>query len=312
MAGADKLIETYATAVQPLFQLGDKLEHHIEDWIDYPAEYQLTDAHVPDLIQILRDEEALDQLDVPVCYGPIHAMRALGQLQVEAAIAPLIEAIAYAEESDYYLIDLPKVFSLMGAMALPALADCVPRLSSKDWFYAVVVSDSLAAIGKRHPVARDECVQILSDALRSYSQLEADTNAALVASLLGLQAVECAELIEEAYREGPMDEHVCGTWASVQVELGLARKEDFSPEDFELPPLASLPSLSSLFAPPQSTAASTVTASGLQITGGLQSVAKPTGNFGDIDLNFGKAKTMPEKQGFGTSAKPKKKKKKRK
>ena len=49
--------------------------------------------------------------------------------------------------------------------------------------------------------------------------------------LLDLQAAESIDAIEKAYKEGPMDEMVCGIWARVQIDLGLATADDFTAEE---------------------------------------------------------------------------------
>ncbi|NJN21786.1 MAG: hypothetical protein HC812_12150 [Leptolyngbya sp. RL_3_1] len=53
--------------------------------------------------------------------------------------------------------------------------------------------------------------------------------------MLDLKAVESAPVIEAAYENNQVNPRFAGTWATVQIELGLKTKEDFDPKDFELP-----------------------------------------------------------------------------
>ena len=39
--------------------------------------------------------------------------------------------------------------------------------------------------------------------------------------------------MEGAYSAGRVDETICGTWPSVQIDMGLAKEEDFTPEELE-------------------------------------------------------------------------------
>lgn len=44
-----------------------------------------------------------------------------------------------------------------------------------------------------------------------------------------------APLVEQVYASGKVDQFMVGTWASVQIELGLKQQEDFSPQELRPP-----------------------------------------------------------------------------
>ncbi|MEM6352810.1 MAG: hypothetical protein AAF766_18805 [Cyanobacteria bacterium P01_D01_bin.14] len=297
----------YTAPVDQLLAIGRPSLSNPDKWIDYPAEFGLTTADELELIRLATDEDLFWNGYEPEVYAPIHAMRALGKLQAEAAIAPLINIINWAEDSDWHIEEIPKTLGTIGPACLPVLAGCVSRFPDQPWLYAAIVSDSLSWIGQLHPEAREACVQHLMDGLSQYPRQLPDVNGSLVAALLDLNAVEAAELIGKAYTEGPMEEDICGTWPAVQVDLGIAKAEDFSPEELRLPPRSGPLGLGSPFP-----GGALATASGIRLDGKLRSSARSDAKFGQVDLSFKASKPKPKKSGFGNAAKPAKKKKKRK
>ena len=74
---------------------------------------------------------------------------------------------------------------------------------------------------------------MLTEALSQHKQQPAELNGSLVGRLLDLKALESVDVMEKAYKQGPMDEMVCGSWARVQIELGLATADDFTEEELQ-------------------------------------------------------------------------------
>ena len=126
--------------------------------------------------------------------------------------------------------DLPIVFGMIGPACLPVLTDYLTRAEPSAWSKAAAAG-GLEKIALCHPGHRDECVELLTEALSRHQQQPPELNGTIVARLLNLKAAGSVSAIEEAYKEGPMDEMVCGSWARVQIELGLATEADFSPEE---------------------------------------------------------------------------------
>src|SRR5262245_66595914 len=85
-------------------------------------------------------------------WAPVHAFRALSQIQAVEAIGALLEArnIPYDEGGDWLQEDAPEAMALIGPAALPALAANLrdaragpyPRWNSVN---------CIKAIGERHP-----------------------------------------------------------------------------------------------------------------------------------------------------------------
>ncbi|MEO1389729.1 MAG: HEAT repeat domain-containing protein [Cyanobacteria bacterium J06634_6] len=223
-------VTEYSPPVSALLNYGRPKTTGRRQWLDYIETYGLTDEHIPELIQLAIAED-LNWDDELECYAPIHAYRALGQLKAEAAIRPLI-GLLDNDDSDWFMEDLPIVFGMIGAASIPALNTCLNSSKPSVWT-RVAASSGLEKIASRYPECRDDCVALLTKALSHYQQQLPELNGSLVGRLLDLQAVESVDVIEQAYKKGPMDEMVCGSWARVQIELGLATADDFTVEELQ-------------------------------------------------------------------------------
>ena len=211
----------YRKPVDVLLILGD-LQESDHQWPDY-SEYGIGAEHIPDLIQLATDSELhgadLESLEI---WAPIHAWRALGQLRAEEAIAPLLNLFHELDEdgcADWTGEELPRVFGLIGAAAIPALTAYLAD-TSHDRFPRISAANALAEIGMSHAEAEEACIAALTQQLEAFRKNDRDLNGFLVSYLVDLQAVETAPLIQRAYAAGRVDEIVMGDWEDVQVALG--------------------------------------------------------------------------------------------
>jgi uncharacterized membrane protein YgcG len=206
-------------------------------WPDYPAELGLSEADVPELIRLATDKECQKVPSAWVeVYGQVHGWRALGQLKAAAAAQPLLELLGN-EEEDWVTDEIPHVYAMIGAVAIPVLAKYLGRSSKPTWGRMTAVS-CLRAIAEAEPGQKSESVAVMVAQLRETRRNPPELNGLLIAELVELKAVETAETIELAYQADAVDELMAGTWASIQVELGLKARSQFSPADFEpkMPP----------------------------------------------------------------------------
>ncbi|MEO1396476.1 MAG: HEAT repeat domain-containing protein [Cyanobacteria bacterium J06634_5] len=297
----------YAHPVLNLLSSGRPKNISRTDWFDYVKAYSFTDEHIPALIKLAAEEE-LDWADEGECYAPIHAYRALGQLRAESAIHPLV-CLLDGDDSDWLMEDLPIVFGMIGPACIPALTDYLNRAEPSAWSKAAAAG-GLGKIAACHPGHRDECVGLLTEALSRHPQQPPELNGSLVARLLDLQASESVSVIEKAYKEGPMDEMVCGSWARVQIELGLATAADFSPKELRhkepewMSPIRQMADLVGELAQPDNEPGAFAS---------LKAASKGSKlkQFGQGALAAKRHKASQPKLGFGNQ-RPKEKKKKRK
>ncbi len=228
----------YRKPVDVLLTLGD-LQEFDHQWPDY-SEYGIGAEHIPDLIQLATDSELhwADSESLEI-WAPIHAWRALGQLRAEEAIEPLLNLFHELEEdgwADWTGEELPRVFGLIGAAAIPALtaylADTSHNISPR-----ISAAHGLAEIGMSHAEARKACITALTRQLEAFQKNDREFNGFLISFLVDLQAIETAPLMQRAYSAGRVDEIVMGDWEDVQVALGLKpyveRDADFFMDDIE-------------------------------------------------------------------------------
>ena len=231
----------YTEPVARLLTFGDAREF-IREWPDY-ATLGIGAEHSSELIAMATDSElqsaAPDSLKV---WAPIHARWALGQLRSEEAIEPLLTVLHRLDKDgwdDWIGEELPKVYGMIGAAAIPALAaylaDSAHGLASQ-----LCVAHGLVQIGERHPEARDASIAAIARQLERFRKNHPELNGFLVSYLIDLNATETAPLIQRAYATKCVDEWICGDWEEVQVELGLkdwveteeaALDDDFLTED---------------------------------------------------------------------------------
>jgi len=221
--------DTYNNPVAKLLTYGDCHDMDLHDWHNYPETVGLTATDIPELIRMATDptfwEPESDRLED---WAPIHAWRALGQLHAEAAIAPLTQ-LFQTPDHDWVTEELPRVYAMFGAAAIPVLADYLTNAEHETRARNTAV-DCLLNIARSHPESRDACVAPMLQQLEAYAENDIDLNTILIADLLDLKAVEAAPLIEQAFAAETVDEFMVGTWAAIQVELGLKQETDFSPE----------------------------------------------------------------------------------
>lgn len=194
-----------------------------------PVDYQVLGIgreHVPELIQMVLDMELHQSTDSRgKVWGPTHAWRALGQLRAEEAVEALVQLMALTDEmdDDWVMSDLPYSVADIGAPAIPALTSLLKN-DTKGLYARGGAGDTLKIIAEKHPETYDECVAILTDQLEQYEDNAPELNAFIIDSLMNLEAVESAPVIERAFSDRCVSVEIVGDWQDVQIELGLLDK----------------------------------------------------------------------------------------
>ena len=222
-------LDTFLTLGEPRF--GRK-------WTDYST-YGVTREHIADLIRMATDPALQAGCDSKEIWAPVHAWRALGQVQAAEAIEPLLDLLEQAakNDDDWALNDLPTVLAMIGAPAIPSLTVFLADNKHDRWPRMAAV-DALQDMTERHPETRTECTAFLIRQLERVAENPQELNGNLIAHLIDLGAVEAAPAMERAYAAGLVDETICGDWEHAQYELGLT---DEPPADDELPPSTESP-----------------------------------------------------------------------
>ena len=211
----------YPDPVAKLLSLGESGVHRRDvPWTDY-LELGLGREHICELVGMATDEDLNNSgSDVPEVWAPLHAWRALGQLQAEEAAAPLVRLFEQFEDDDWLPTELPSVFSMIGAGAIPALADFLADRKVGE-SCRNSVPDCLARIAEDHPGRQQECIGILVRQLERYGSNGPTLNAVLISSLIDLHAVDAIGPIRKAFSAERVDLTVAGDVEDVEIELGL-------------------------------------------------------------------------------------------
>ena len=216
----------FSAPVAQLIALGDAAARQ-PTWPDYAA-FGITQEHIPELIRILQEINLFwpeEDLEANETSAPIHAWRALGQLQAQAAIQPLLGLIEQNEvfDSDWVMEEIPTVMAMIGPACIPDLQAYLLAPGRKTWA-CVTASHCLAEIGKLNPDSRTACLAALQAGLERYADNNDTINAFLISSLADLKAVEAAPLVDRAYQSERVDLSIMGDFEDYQIEVGLLEK----------------------------------------------------------------------------------------
>ena len=213
----------YSPPVTKLLTLGDPRK--IPTWFSYST-LDLKAAHISDLIRMALDDDLhWADSDSREVWAPLHAWRALGQLQAGEAIEPLLTLLSRIDEfnDDWVGEDLPKAIGLIGQAALEPVARYLADPDHLLWA-RVAASTSLVEIARRYPDLREQCVTSLTQQLSRFNELDPILNGSIISDLVDLRAVEAAPVIEQAFAAKRVDISILGDWEDTQIELGLLTK----------------------------------------------------------------------------------------
>jgi hypothetical protein len=220
----------YTDPVAKLLSYGDCSKMDFKNWPDYPSELGLTLTDVPELLRMATDFDLWEEEGIAL-WAPVHAWRSLGQLRSVEAIGPLIQLFE-DRENEWAIEELPTIYGLIGPEAISALSEYLCDAGNETGARSTA-SDGLERIAIAYPDHREVCIASLTKALGEFLDNEDVFNGLLICNLMELKAVEAALLMEQAFAADMVDEMIPGTWAAVQVELGLKRKEDFTEEELQ-------------------------------------------------------------------------------
>ncbi len=221
----DQLTSPYPYPVNRLLNLG--LPRARKEWPVYLT-MGLTAAHIPDLIRMVLDDQLNEaDGDSREVWAPIHAWRALGQLRAVEAIEPLLTLLQRidADDDDWIGEEIPRVFSMIGQAAMPALSVYLAE-AAHGMFARIAAAYSLEWIARRYTTLRDQSIFSLSQQLEKFDENDPTLNGFLISYLIDLKAVESAQVIEQAFAANRVDLDIMGDWEDAQIELGLKSKRE--------------------------------------------------------------------------------------
>lgn len=223
------MTNNYPHPVSQLLALG----YPDDIWDDYSA-LGITTGDVPELIRLLGDrdlrfspppEDLPDGEELLEWYAQIHAWRALAQLKaVEAipAILAIFEQID-VDDDEWLRSEAEDIFALIGPAAVEPLGQYL--LDDSNLMYArIAASTCLQRLALEYPETRAACIQYIVSALENYQEQEDALNAFLIGDLVSLKDTEHLDLIENAFKDGCVNEFILDDFEEVQAALGLLEK----------------------------------------------------------------------------------------
>ncbi|OPZ88184.1 MAG: hypothetical protein BWY76_00080 [bacterium ADurb.Bin429] len=222
----------YDAPVDQLLKLGDPGGFR-EPWPNYPA-MGITREQIPGLIRMASD---MALIEAPVesrkYWAPLHAARALGELRAAEGVEVLIALIPYTYDDDTLGEDLPAVFGLIGAPALPALTAFLAD-DEQDEMARVCAAHAFIFIASFYPDTTQRCATILFKQLMRYEQHPEAVNTFLVGYLIDLGYTPAESLIRLVYKFGAIDEEMYGSVEEAIALLHDAKlREDTLPQEVE-------------------------------------------------------------------------------
>ncbi|MEO0984059.1 MAG: hypothetical protein AAFY20_00770 [Cyanobacteria bacterium J06639_14] len=292
----------------------------VQSWPNYSDEFGFTEEHIPELITLMQDQFLID-LDTEATFpelgetfdpqlavwAPIHAWRAIGQLEAVAFLEPAI-AFLKAYEIDWAWEEFPEVFELIGPPIVEPLGAAIKAEAAEDVAATILIS-GMQHIAASFPEIRDRCVAIMTEILQNYTENDTEVNSSLIFHLVDLQATTSIDVIEAAYQAGKVNTFHAGTWANVQIQLGLKKEADFTQEELtpEMPP--ALKQMHETLAKIERMRKPDAFSLGLPVDPSAFSAAKPP-EFQDMQV--ARSATQHITQGFGNTQKSTTKNKKKK
>jgi hypothetical protein len=192
---------------------------HTDEWPDYPGEFRLTSADIPELIRMMTDPALLyAEVESGEAWSPVHAWRALAQLGAAEAVEPMLGLVRDGENLKAF-IEVPKVVAQIGPAALRPLT-AVLSDAARDETVRVAAIRGLRALADKHPSVRRESLKALTEQLRDPRHNSLELNAFLVRALCELGAKQSAPAVERAFLQQQVDLSII-TWDEVVKALGL-------------------------------------------------------------------------------------------
>jgi len=213
-------IAPYPPPVDALLALGDPRNAGV---VERRQALGLAQEHLPDLLRMARDRGLYTaDGDTDEVWAPLHAVAALDDLDVSAAVSELIPL--FDLDDDWFSTAVPE---LLGKIGAPALVPIRSYLADRTrWVYGQAEAClALEHIAEQHPELREQVVAALSDLLRDAEHYDEVVVTAAMDALVELRAVEALPLIRRAFELGRIDEMMRGPWGDVLDDLGVEPEE---------------------------------------------------------------------------------------
>jgi len=206
----------------------------------------LTEADVPELFRLLRDQSAEDW-HPPESWAPVHAWRALAEFQIPELIPTVLGLMDEGdglEIDDVLLVDMFEIATRVGPAGMPFFK-AHAKDTSKDALNRWTACTAAAAIARRYPETRPAVIALLESILKTAENNFVLLNTGAMTELVDLGSRESIDLIRHVMNARLADEGFRGTLERIEFDLGfrdrppmrvepdLLLDEPDTPEDIE-------------------------------------------------------------------------------
>jgi hypothetical protein len=218
-------IQNLPSAVQKLASLGDAWKE--PEWLDYLS-LGLDSSHIPLLINIVEERAQLwNELagSSDSIWMPVHAWRALAQLQASPAVPALLNLLHEIDDDGNEIIqeDLPDVLAQIGPSAMISTGQYLQTPLNPLWA-RISAAYALRNLARAYPETRSEVTALLEQVLEYFLLNDRTLNGFLTAFLADLQSAASSPVVEQAYLANRVDESILGDFEDYQVAVGLLER----------------------------------------------------------------------------------------
>lgn len=212
--------QDYNQPIARLLSLGEPQE----EWADYSA-FGLDQTQAAELIRLATDRRLHPETPQSSAdYGPWHAWRAIGQLNITEALLPLFGRLDEEKLGESLLgEELIEVCLELGGTSRTVLEGIVQD-TARPGHVRAQAAVCLAGVVEEDPEQSKGVAVVLAEQLEQCS--DRVLGSGLVEALVNLESTAGAEQIEKAYQRGIVDVELVGPWDEVRVALGLEPDEE--------------------------------------------------------------------------------------
>jgi hypothetical protein len=188
----------YSKEVAKIFHLG--LTKLGEEWIDYQSILGLNTTHVDELIKIIEnaDLESVTDQTAEGC-APMHAWRALGQLNAIKSIETLFKGLIHNNQAFTFSIELPLVIGMMDESAIVPITRYLKKDTNERFDYQVCALEGLLIMAEKNENNTQRIGKIFVETLENFFLSSHRFNGYLIKALIKLNYTSAVKIITEVH-----------------------------------------------------------------------------------------------------------------
>ena len=203
------------------------LEREWTGWHGWESEPTTTlPEDIPDLIRVAFNIDLYESHEENEWSAAIEAQRELARLKATEAIESFIKMLRQPWSNDgsddHRTEEFPILLCMIDKATIDPLKELIQDTEAEDYSRTVAMT-AYRLLAEKYPEFRDQAVEIITTALKSYADNTPLANAFLIAALCDFRAVKSIDVIREAYAADIVDLSITGDIEDVELEFGLRK-----------------------------------------------------------------------------------------